>query len=42
MSNQHLIKFVADYSRMSNQKKIMLLGGIHYLLPVIKAAQAQN
>lgn len=27
---------------MSNQKKIMLLGGIHYLLPVIKAAHEQG
>lgn len=27
---------------MSKQKKIMLLGGIHYLLPVIKAAQKQG
>ena len=27
---------------MSNQKKIMLLGGIHYLLPVIKAAHKQG
>ena len=24
------------------QKKIMLLGGIHYLLPVIKAAHEQG
>lgn len=27
---------------MSHQKKIMLLGGIHYLLPVIKAAHEQG
>lgn len=27
---------------MSKQKKIMLLGGIHYLLPVIKAAHEQG
>ncbi len=27
---------------MPNQKKIMLLGGIHYLLPVIKAAHEQG
>ena len=27
---------------MSRQKKIMLLGGIHYLLPVIKAAHEQG
>lgn len=27
---------------MENQKKIMLLGGIHYLLPVIKAAHEQG
>lgn len=27
---------------MKNQKKIMLLGGIHYLLPVIKAAHEQG
>lgn len=27
---------------MANQKKIMLLGGIHYLLPVIKAAHEQG
>jgi len=27
---------------MNKQKKIMLLGGIHYLLPVIKAAQEQG
>ena len=27
---------------MSNQKKIMLLGGIHYLLPVITAAHEQG
>ena len=27
---------------MSNPKKIMLLGGIHYLLPVIKAAHEQG
>ncbi|MBQ9144139.1 MAG: carboxylate--amine ligase, partial [Paludibacteraceae bacterium] len=27
---------------MSKQKKIMLLGGIHYLLPVIKAANEQG
>lgn len=28
--------------RMEKQKKIMLLGGIHYLLPVIKAAHEQG
>ena len=27
---------------MSNQKKIILLGGIHYVLPVIKAAHEQG
>jgi saccharopine dehydrogenase-like NADP-dependent oxidoreductase len=27
---------------MSKQKKIMLLGGIHYLLPVIQAAHEQG
>ena len=27
---------------MSKQKKIMLLGGIHYLMPVIKAAHEQE
>ena len=27
---------------MNSQKKIMLLGGIHYLLPVIKAAHEQG
>ena len=27
---------------MPNQKKIMLLGGIHYLFPVIKAAHEQG
>ena len=27
---------------MKKQKKIMLLGGIHYLRPVIKAAQEQG
>ncbi len=27
---------------MNKQKKIMLLGGIHYLLPVIKAAHEQG
>lgn len=26
---------------MPKQKKIMLLGGIHYLLPVIKAAHEE-
>lgn len=27
---------------MKKQKKLMLLGGIHYLLPVIKAAHEQG
>ena len=38
-------KMLYDYYKsikMPKQKKIMLLGGIHYLLPVIKAAHEQQ
>ena len=31
-----------EIRRMKKQKKIMLLGGIHYLLPVIRAAHQQG